>query len=65
MNIIVNGEFKNISSVNMKEAMSELGYEKLKCATALNSKFVSVEDRNFTTLKEGDKIEVLSPQQGG
>ena len=35
MNIIVNGEYKNISSVNMKEAMSELGYEKLKCATAL------------------------------
>lgn len=45
--------------------MSELGYKKVKCATALNGQFVSVEDRNITTLKEGDKIEVVSPQQGG
>jgi len=49
----------------MKEAMNELGFKELKCATALNGNFISVDDREFTTLKEGDKIEVLSPQQGG
>lgn len=65
MNIVVNGENKKITSVNLQQAMSELGYKKLKCATALNGQFVSVEDRNITTLKEGDKIEVVSPQQGG
>jgi sulfur carrier protein len=65
VNIIVNGENKNVSNDNMKEAMNELGFEELKCATALNGNFISVDDREFTTLKEGDKIEVLSPQQGG
>ena len=65
MNIVVNGENKKITSVNLQQAMSELGYKNLKCATALNGQFVSVEDRNITTLKEGDKIEVVSPQQGG
>jgi len=65
VNIVVNGENKKITSVNLQQAMSELGYKNLKCATALNGQFVSVEDRNITTLKEGDKIEVVSPQQGG
>lgn len=65
MNIIVNGENKYVSNDNMKEAMNELGFKELKCATALNGNFISVDDREFTTLKEGDKIEVLSPQQGG
>ena len=65
MNIVVNGENKKITSLNLQQAMSELGYKKVKCATALNGQFVSVEDRNITTLKEGDKIEVVSPQHGG
>ena len=65
MNIVVNGEDKDIISLNLKQAINELGYKKLKCATALNGQFVSVEDRNETALKEGDKIEILTPQQGG
>ena len=65
MNIVVNGEDKGIVSLNLKQAIKELGYEKLICATALNGQFVSVQDRNETILKEGDKIEILTPQQGG
>ena len=65
MNIVVNGENKKITSLNLQQAMSELGYKKVKCATALNGQFVSVQDRNETILKEGDKIEILTPQQGG
>jgi sulfur carrier protein len=37
----------------------------MKLATALNGEFVSVQARDNINLKEGDKLEVLSPQQGG
>ncbi len=65
MNIIVNGEDKEISNTKLHEVLIELGYTGKKLATALNGNFVSIEDRKNTALSEGDKIEVLSPQQGG
>ena len=65
MNIIVNGENRNIINVNLTLALDELGYKEIKLATALNGEFVSVQVRDNTSLKEGDKLEVLSPQQGG
>ena len=65
MNIIVNGEDKEISNTKLHEVLIELGYTGKKLATALNGNFVSIEDRVNTALSEGDKIEVLSPQQGG
>ena len=65
MNIIVNGENRNIINVNLTFALDELGYKEMKLATALNGEFVSVQARGNINLKEGDKLEVLSPQQGG
>ena len=65
MNIIVNGKNRNIINVNLTLALDELGYKEIKLATALNGGFVSVQARDNTSLKEGDKLEVLSPQQGG
>ena len=65
MNIIVNGEDKEISNTKLDEVLIELGYTGKKLATALNGNFVSIEERENTALSEGDKIEVLSPQQGG
>jgi sulfur carrier protein len=65
VNIIVNGEDKEISNTKLHEVLIELGYTGKKLATALNGNFVSIEDRKNTALSEGDKIEVLSPQQGG
>ena len=65
MNIIVNGKNRNIINVNLILALDELGYKEIKLATALNGEFVSVQARDNTSLKEGDKLEVLSPQQGG
>lgn len=65
MNIMINGKNKNIISVNLTFALDELGYKGKKLATALNGEFVSVQSRDNTNLKEGDKLEVLSPQQGG
>lgn len=65
MNIIINGENRNIINVNLTFALDELGYKEMKLATALNGEFVSVQARDNINLKEGDKLEVLSPQQGG
>ena len=65
MNIIVNGKNRNIINVNLTLALDELGYKEIKLATALNGEFVSVQARGNINLKEGDKLEVLSPQQGG
>jgi sulfur carrier protein len=65
VNIIVNGENRNIINVNLTFALDELGYKEMKLATALNGEFVSVQARDNLNLKEGDKLEVLSPQQGG
>ena len=62
---MINGKNKNIISVNLTFALDELGYKCKKLATALNGEFVSVQSRDHTNLKEGDKLEVLSPQQGG
>ena len=65
MNIIVNGQKLNISKINLSMILVELGYKQMKLATALNGDFISVEQRDNTELKDGDKLEILSPQQGG
>ena len=65
MNIIVNGQKLNISKTNLSIILVELGYKQMKLATALNGDFISVEQRDNTELKDGDKLEILSPQQGG
>ena len=65
MNIIVNGQNQNISRANLSMVLEELGYKQMKLATALNGDFISVEQRDNTELKDGDKLEILSPQQGG
>ncbi len=65
MNIVVNGQKLNISKTNLSIILVELGYKQMKLATALNGDFISVEQRDNTELKDGDKLEILSPQQGG
>jgi|TARA_B110000438_G_C15520258_1_gene523847 sulfur carrier protein len=65
VNIIVNGQNQNISRANLSMVLEELGYKQMKLATALNGNFISVEQRDNTELKDGDKLEILSPQQGG
>ncbi|MDD9333585.1 MAG: sulfur carrier protein ThiS, partial [Bartonella sp.] len=42
-----------------------LGYEGNWLATAVNSEVVSLDERSQFVLHEGDRIEILSPMQGG
>jgi sulfur carrier protein len=63
--LIVNGEPREIAAASLAEAMQALDYGDAKVATALNGEFVPARARAATPVKEGDRIEILAPRQGG
>ena len=65
MTLIVNGEEQEIAAVTLADLLSALDYEGEWLATAVNGELVHREDRAAFTLGESDRIEILSPMQGG
>jgi len=65
MKIAVNGEICDATAQTLAALLRELDYDPNLVATALNEAFVRAKDRATTALKEGDRIEILSPRQGG
>lgn len=65
MKIDVNGKSKEVESTQLDDILFELDYENATIATAINGEFVSVETRAQCQLKAGDKLEIVSPMQGG
>ncbi len=65
MRIIVNGEPREVAALTLEALLSECGYHSAKIATALNSTFVHRHLRSETTLSENDRVEVVSPIEGG
>jgi sulfur carrier protein len=65
MRITVNGEAKEITAANLAEALAALDYADAIVATALNGEFVPARKRDAAGLKEGDRIEIVAPRQGG
>ncbi|GGG20039.1 thiamine biosynthesis protein ThiS [Rhizobium wenxiniae] len=65
MNLIVNGERQFLEAATLAELLAALEYEGEWLATAVNGDLVHREDRADASLKEGDRIEILSPMQGG
>ena len=65
MQIIVNAKPHEVSGATLADALVELGYTSPAIATALNGEFVSRAKRIDQKLTEGDRVEVLSPMQGG
>jgi sulfur carrier protein len=63
--LIVNGEPRQIAAASLAEALQALDYGDAKVATALNGEFVPARSRAATPVKEGDRIEILAPRQGG
>jgi sulfur carrier protein len=63
--LIVNGEPREIAAASLAEALQALDYGEAKVATALNGEFVPARVRAATPVKEGDRIEILAPRQGG
>lgn len=45
--------------------MTALGYSGRLYATAVNGEFVRATARQMTPLKDGDKVEIVSPRAGG
>lgn len=65
MKVIVNGEALVIASTNLADLLQELEYEGEWLATAVNAELVHREERGTVKLKPDDRIEILSPRQGG
>ena len=65
MQITVNADPRTITGPTLEAALLELGFDSPAIATALNGQFVPKPLRAETRLKDGDRLEVLAPMQGG
>lgn len=65
MKLIVNGEAHEVAATTLAELLAALDYEGDWLATAVNSDLVNKANRAEFQLSDGDRIEILSPMQGG
>lgn len=65
MKIIVNGAAMDSDATTLAELLDALGQGSAKVATALNESFVPAGLRASHPLSDGDRIEIVSPRQGG
>ncbi|GBD47324.1 sulfur carrier protein ThiS [Methylopila sp. Yamaguchi] len=65
MKLIVNGDERELGVRDLAEALSALDYDDAIVATAVNGDFVPARARAATPLNDGDRIEIVSPRQGG
>jgi sulfur carrier protein len=65
MKLTVNGEALEIAATTLAELLAALDYEGDWLATAVNSDLVHKANRAEFRLNHGDRIEILSPMQGG
>ncbi|KIC40886.1 MAG: sulfur carrier protein ThiS [Ruegeria sp.] len=64
MKIILNGEPRVVQAMTLTDLLTECGLTG-RVATAVNEEFVASSLRMSCRLKDGDRVEVLSPMQGG
>tara|TARA_B100000575_G_scaffold206350_1_gene167727 strand:+ start:572 stop:778 length:207 start_codon:yes stop_codon:yes gene_type:complete len=68
MNIRVNGEERFIQgdkNMTLHEAMKSLGYSPNKVVVELNKLIINSEEWSNKSIKEGDKLEIVSIVGGG
>ena len=65
MKILVNAESQEVSAQVLGDILNELGYGDAKIATALNEVFVAKSARAQTKVATGDRLEIVTPRQGG
>jgi sulfur carrier protein len=53
------------AGLTLVAVLERLGYGGSLVATALNGEFVPVRARGGVSVREGDRLEVLAPMQGG
>ncbi len=65
MRIVVNGEPLDVRAKTLDALIVELDYRPGLVATAVNEIFVRAKERQDKELRENDRVEILTPRQGG
>ena len=65
MKIIVNGKEVETDKKTLAELLDELGQGNARVATAVNEVFVPAKARMTQNLFAGDRVEIVTPRQGG
>lgn len=65
MKLTVNGEVLEAEAETLSALLAELEYAGEWLATARNGELVRRGERSRCRLADGDRIEILSPKQGG
>lgn len=65
MRIVVNGEAQDTRAQTLEELCAALGFADMKVATAVNGDFVPAPARAGTALSDDDRVEIVTPRQGG
>ncbi len=65
MKLLVNGEPHDVVAQSLDALLAELEFEGEWLATALNGELVRLPERQTCRLTEGDRVEILTPRQGG
>jgi sulfur carrier protein len=63
--ISVNGEAAQTTAATLADLIDELGFAEGAVATALNGDFVPKAARSQTRLASDDRVEIVTPRQGG
>ncbi|MDX0403473.1 sulfur carrier protein ThiS [Sinorhizobium medicae] len=65
MKLTINGEEHEVQAGTLAELLQQLEFEGDWLATAVNGELVQKAERADRRLQDSDRIEVLSPMQGG
>lgn len=65
LNVVINGEPRITGAHSLAELVAEAGFAGSRVATAVNGDFVPERARADRQLAEGDRVEIVSPRQGG
>ncbi|MEI4234663.1 sulfur carrier protein ThiS [Roseovarius sp. D22-M7] len=65
MKITLNGTTRESGADTLAGLLDEMGYGDVKLATAVNEEFVPAANRAAHRLSDGDRIEIVTPRQGG
>lgn len=65
MVVSVNGEDREVGADRIDALLDELGYEGTFFAVAVNQELVRRAAWGEVTIRDGDRIEVVTPRQGG
>jgi sulfur carrier protein len=65
MRIVLNGNDIDTEAASLADLIEAEGFTAEIVATAVNGEFVPRAVRTEQTLRDGDRVEVFSPRQGG